>query len=108
MSLTIVGSAQVGPAALVRRCVNAVQSLDPQLPINFRTLIRSFHPRWTSAAQPGHLRLFGAVALLAGRVGIYGVTYLRGRATHTGDRDPNGVGSANERCAELVLRRGCR
>ena len=74
-SLTMVARAQVEPSALVPAMREAVRSLDPQLPLKFRTLDQVF----SSSLDQRRFSLvifgvFGAVALLLAAMGIYGVT----------------------------------
>ncbi|HEV2884158.1 MAG TPA: ABC transporter permease, partial [Pyrinomonadaceae bacterium] len=74
-SMIIVARAQVEPSALVPAMREAVQSLDPQLPLNFRTLDQVF----SSSLDQRRFSLvifgvFGAAALLLAALGIYGVT----------------------------------
>jgi len=72
---TVVARAQVEPSALVPAMRDVVRSLDPQLPINFRTLDQVF-----SSSLDQHrfslviFAVFGATALLLAAMGIYGVT----------------------------------
>jgi ABC-type antimicrobial peptide transport system permease subunit len=74
-SLTVVARAQVGASALVPAMREAVRSLDPQLPLNFRTLDQVF-----SSSLDQHrfslviFGVFGTAALLLAAMGIYGVT----------------------------------
>jgi ABC-type lipoprotein release transport system permease subunit len=74
-SLTMVARAQVEPSALVPAMREAVRSLDPQLPLNFRTLDQVF-----SSSLDQHrfslviFGVFGTAALLLAAMGIYGVT----------------------------------
>ncbi len=74
-SLTVVVRAQVEASALVPAMREAVRSLDPQLPLNFRTLDQVF-----SSSLDQHrfslviFGVFGTVALLLAAMGIYGVT----------------------------------
>ncbi len=74
-SFTVVARAQIGPSALVPAMREAVRSLDPQLPLNFRTLDQvlssSLDQRRFSLVIFG---VFGSVALLLAAMGIYGVT----------------------------------
>lgn len=72
---TVVARAQTEPAALVPPLREAVKSLDPQLPINFRTLDQVF----SSSLDQRRFSLvifvaFGTAALLLAAIGIYGVT----------------------------------
>jgi putative ABC transport system permease protein len=74
-SMSVVVRAQVAPAALVPSMRQAVRSLDPQLPVNFRTLDQVF----SSSLDQRRFSLvvfgvFGTVALLLAAMGIYGVT----------------------------------
>ena len=74
-SLTVVVRAQVEPSASVPAMRETVQSLDPQLPLNFRTLDQVF-----SSSLDQHrfslviFGVFGTTALLLAAMGIYGVT----------------------------------
>jgi ABC-type antimicrobial peptide transport system permease subunit len=74
-SVAVVVRAQVPPSALVPAMREAVRSLDPQLPLNFRTLDQIF-----SSSLDAHrfsvviFFAFGTVALLLAALGIYGVT----------------------------------
>ena len=74
-SVTVVVRAQDGPSALVPAMREAVRSLDPQLPLNFRTLDQVF-----SSSLDQHrfslviFGVFGTTALLLAAMGIYGVT----------------------------------
>jgi predicted permease len=72
---TVVARAQAEPGALVPVMRETVKSLDPQLPINFRTLDQVF----SSSLDERRFSLvifgaFGAAALLLAAIGIYGVT----------------------------------
>ena len=72
---TVVARAQTEPSALVPAMREVVKSLDPQLPINFRTLDQVF----SSSLDQRRFSLvifvaFGAAALLLAAIGIYGVT----------------------------------
>jgi ABC-type antimicrobial peptide transport system permease subunit len=74
-SLTVVVRAQVGASALIPAMREAIRSLDPQLPLNFRTLDQVF-----SSSLDQHrfslviFGVFGTTALLLAAMGIYGVT----------------------------------
>ena len=74
-SLTLVVRAQVGASALIPAMREAVRSLDPQLPLHFRTLDQVF-----SSSLDQHrfslviFGVFGTTALLLAAMGIYGVT----------------------------------
>ena len=73
--VSIVVRATVGPAALIPSMRQAVRSLDPLLPLNFRTLDQVF----SSSMDQRRFSLvifgvFGVVALLLAAMGIYGVT----------------------------------
>jgi putative ABC transport system permease protein len=72
---TVVTRAQVEPSALIPAMREGVRSLDPQLPLNFRTLDQVF----SSSLDQQRFSLvifgvFGATALLLAAMGIYGVT----------------------------------
>lgn len=74
-NLSVVVRAQVEPVALVPVIREVVRSLDPQVPLNFRTLDQVF----SSSLDQRRFSLvifgvFGAVALLLAALGIYGVT----------------------------------
>jgi ABC-type antimicrobial peptide transport system permease subunit len=74
-SWTVVARAQADPAALVPTMREAVRSLDPQLPLKFRTLDQVF----SSSLDQRRFSLvifgfFGTAALLLAAIGIYGVT----------------------------------
>jgi len=74
-SLTVIVRAQVEPSASVPAMRETVRSLDPQLPLNFRTLDQVF-----SSSLDQHrfglviFGVFGTTALLLAAMGIYGVT----------------------------------
>jgi putative ABC transport system permease protein len=74
-SLIMVARAQVEPSTLVPAMREAVRSLDPQLPLKFRTLDQVF-----SSSLDQHrfslviFGVFGTAALLLAALGIYGVT----------------------------------
>ena len=72
---TVVVRAQTEPSALVPAMREAVKSLDPQLPMRFRTLDQVF----SSSLDQRRFSLvifvaFGVTALLLAAIGIYGVT----------------------------------
>jgi putative ABC transport system permease protein len=74
-SWTVVARAQVEPSALVPAMREAVRSLDPQLPLKFRTLDQVF----SSSLDQRRFSLvifgaFGTAALLLAAMGIYGIT----------------------------------
>ncbi len=74
-SWSVVVRAQAEPTALVPVMRDAVRSLDPQLPLNFRTLDQVF----SSSLDQQRFSLvifgvFGTAALLLAAMGIYGVT----------------------------------
>lgn len=72
---TVVVRAQADPATLIPAMREAVRSLDPQLPLKFRTLDQVF----SSSLDQRRFSLvifgfFGTTALLLAAMGIYGVT----------------------------------
>jgi ABC-type lipoprotein release transport system permease subunit len=72
---TVVARAQTDPSALIPAMREAVKSLDPQLPMQFRTLDQVF----SSSLDQRRFSLvifaaFGGAALLLAAIGIYGVT----------------------------------
>ena len=74
-SLTVVVRGQGEPAVLIPAMREAVRSLDPQLPLKFRTLDQVF----SSSLDQRRFSLvifgvFGVAALLLAAMGIYGVT----------------------------------
>ncbi|HEY6118998.1 MAG TPA: ABC transporter permease [Pyrinomonadaceae bacterium] len=74
-SYTVVARAKAGPSALVPQMREVVRSLDPQLPLKFRTLDQVF----SSSLDRRRFSLvifgvFATTALLLAAMGIYGVT----------------------------------
>ena len=72
---TVVVRGQADPSALIPSMREAVRSLDPQLPLRFRTLDQVF----SSSLDQRRFSLvifgfFGTAALLLAAMGIYGVT----------------------------------
>jgi ABC-type antimicrobial peptide transport system permease subunit len=106
-SLNVVVRSQADPAAVIPAMREAVRSLDPQLPLNFRTLDQVF----SSSLDQRRFSLvifgvFGIVALLLAAMGIYGVTSytIAQRTQEIGIRMV--LGARMSDVLKLVLRNG--
>ena len=105
--LSVVVRAQIAPSSLVPSMREVARSLDPEMPVNFRTLDQVYSSSSRSTPiQSRDLWSFWNGGIVAGVNGHLWCHRVLGSAAHTGDRDPMALGARMIDVLKLVLRSG--